>query len=317
MLIRTIHFEYTTGCNSRCMMCDYWKKDTHVVLQNEMVLSVVETLTPKGLRKIYFTGGECLIYAERLFEVCKQIRLSFPNLELGLITNGILLKKYYNEIGSLFSKVIISLDTVDSNKYEKIRGISALGIVQSGIHLLRKEYPQVKINLRALVLNETIEDIPAILDYAIEEQLHHVSFIPEDVSSRDAFGRCGMMPQRHNKDAEGFIQLFRMIDVVKSNYSLLFGTILPRACEDLEYIYAIYTENPKQCRKCNKASFSCVISASGIVSPCFFIRGSQALKQNETIEAVLESEKYHRMITTIMNGKYAECLTCACPKELS
>lgn len=114
-------------------MCDYWKSGSSLEIRNGTVKSAFASLMPLGLKKAYFTGGECLLHTEHLFSICSEIRSAYPELELGLITNGILLEKYAYEIGRIFSKVIVSLDTVDREKYMKIRGVDALPGIQRGI----------------------------------------------------------------------------------------------------------------------------------------------------------------------------------------
>lgn len=317
MQISTVHFEYTTDCNSRCAMCDYWKSGSSLEIRNGTVKSAFASLMPLGLKKAYFTGGECLLHAEHLFSICSEIRSAYPELELGLITNGILLKKYAYEIGRIFSKVIVSLDTVDREKYMKIRGVDALPGIQRGIHSLRELYPDMRINLRMLVLNDTVEDILPVIQYAVQEKLHHVSFLPEDVNSSTAFGRRQSTEIVSHHNAECLAHLRQIIDELQDQHSALFGNILPRACTDLEYIYSVYTGSPRNHMKCNKAEKSCVINADGTVNPCFFIRSEQSIACGKQVTDVLESEMYRALVSAIQANQHAACRNCACPKELS
>ena len=316
MQIRTLHFEYTTACNSRCRMCSYWKDPSPRVLSNETVFSAVSALVPQGLRKVYFTGGECLLCADALFEVCGRLRGAFPELSLCLITNGILLERYCRQVGENFRKVILSLDTVDPETYRAIRGVDALPVIRRGIVRLRESYPQVQVNLRVLVMNDTAGGIPAVITYAAEQGLHHVSFLPEDVSSGAAFGRDGSAEIPSHCDA-CLPPLREAIAAVKSRDAALFGTLLPHGCGDLEEICSLYEGKLAHDRKCNKAFHSCVVSAEGTVSPCFFIPGSGTLREGGDIEALLMSESYRGILSGIAEHRHPACRTCACPKELS
>ena len=317
MVVSTIHFEYTTGCNSKCTMCDYWKNNTPKVIKSEYVTSTIASLVSYGLKKVYFTGGECLLYAKRLFELCEEIKSINPNLELGLITNGILIEKYYLKIGRYFSKVIISLDSVDNEKYKTIRGVNALFGIQKGICSLRNTYPNLRINLRMLVLNDTIADILPIIEYAVSEKLHHVSFIPEDISNAEAFGRERLSIISTHHSSECLTELRNVINTIHSGYSSLFGTLLPHACEDLEYIYSVYEGKNNSFKRCNKADRSCVINADGMVNPCFFIRTKMSLKNGMNIMDILNSAEYQNLTSIINTGNHQACSQCACPKELS
>ena len=314
--MRAIHFEYTTGCNSKCAMCDYWKKEFPIVLQNDIVRSAVSSLIPLGIKKAYFTGGECLMYADSLFSICYELKEKYPNLELGLITNGILLEKYYEQIGELFSKVIVSLDTINPVKYQAIRGVNALPIVQQGIHLLRKEFPSTRVNIRMLVLDETVDDITTVIDYAIKEELYHLSFLPESLES-EAFGRTTFSEPVAHHSQKCLPKLRDAIIAVSSSYTSYYGRLLPRGCGDLEYVYSVYSGTSKCCVVCNKASDSCVISAAGYVNPCFFISGNQRLDKGKDLAAILTSDDYIKLVSQISSHQHPNCLNCACPKEIS
>lgn len=317
MVISTIHFEYTTGCNSKCTMCYYWKNKTPKVIKNEYVTSTIASLVSCGLKKVYFTGGECLLYAERLFKLCEIIKAIYPNLELGLITNGILIEKYYLEIGRLFSKVIISLDSVDNEKYKSIRGVNALPRIKKGIHLLRNTYPNLMVNLRMLILNDTIGDILPIIEYAFSEKLHHVSFIPEDISNDEAFGRNLLVTFSIHHSSDCLTELKDVINTIHSSYSSMYDTLLPYACDDLEYIYSVYEGKQNSLSRCNRANKSCVINADGMVKPCFFIHTKMSLENGMDIMDILDSEEYQKMVSIINTGNHEACCHCACPKELS
>lgn len=317
MVISTIHFEYTTGCNSKCTMCDYWKNKTPNVIKSEYVTSTIASLVSCGLKKVYFTGGECLLYAKQLFKLCEETKSIYPDLELELITNGILIEKYYLEIGQYFSKVIISLDSVDNEKYKTIRGVDALSRIQKGIHLLRTTYPNLLVNVRMLILNDTVADILPIIEYAASENLHHVSFIPEDISSSEAFGRKSPTAISNHHGSACLAELRNVINTIHSRYSSLFGTLLPHACEDLEYIYSVYEGKHNNFRRCNKAAWSCVINADGTVNPCFFIRANMSLEKGTDIMDILDSAEYQKMTSIINTGNHEACCRCACPKELS
>lgn len=314
--MRTLHFEYTTGCNSRCVMCNYWKETSPMVLKNETVTEAVSSLVSYGLKTVYFTGGECLLYADNLFAVCKELVAIYPDLKLCLITNGILIEKYYQEIGSVFSKVIISLDTVDQEKYKTVRGVDALPVIQQGIRKLRLCFPAVRVNLRMLVTETTAEDIPHVIEYAIKERLYHVSFLPEDYNSTVAFGRKGFVKSEFSMNTKCIDKLKNIATILEERYLSEFGRLLPFGCGDIEYICSVYEGTNTCLRKCNKASESCVISADGRVNPCFFIQGDQFLGRRKTLPEILSSESYQKIVSEIIHNKHQNCFMCACPKEL-
>lgn len=317
MKIKTLHIEFTTACNSKCIMCDYWKINDKQIIDGNLVLSVIAEQVPLGLKKIYFTGGECLVFAEKLFSLVKKIRDSFPSVEIGLITNGILLNRYSQKISELFEKVIISLDTVDSEKYKRIRGIDGVDVIRIGISKIKINNPSMIINLRVLVLNDTLLGIPQLIDFALENKVNRISFIPEDTGTNTAFGRNTDSIINNHKSDISLSTLRSIIDYVKITYSSKIGTLLRHNLDDLERIYSIYSGKNVVLPICNKPTVSCVIGVNGLVSPCFFITGDQHITDEQTLSDVLSSKKYCKIVHDISDGLSSVCCNCVCPKELS
>ena len=317
MKIKTLHIEFTTACNSKCIMCDYWKINEKKMINSNLVLSVIANQMPLGLTKIYFTGGECLVFADELFLLVKQIRNLFPSLKLGLITNGILLKKYYQEVSDLFEKVIISLDTIDREIYKAIRGIDGVDIIKSGILQIKGYNPQTQVNLRVLVLDETMQGIPQIIDFALNHKIDRISFIPEDIGSDAAFGR-DKESIIFNHSSDILLSDFRnVINHIKVTYASEIGNLLRVDLDDLERIYSIYSGQNISFPLCNKPTASCVVSVDGLVSPCFFIAGEQYITDKRKLSDILFDREYRKCVQNINGGQFPVCRTCACPKELS
>lgn len=69
---KTLHIEYTDGCNSRCRMCDYWKIQTPKTIDNALLYKNIVMLIPQGLKTVYFSGGECLVVADQLLPLVEN-----------------------------------------------------------------------------------------------------------------------------------------------------------------------------------------------------------------------------------------------------
>lgn len=317
MRIKTLHIEYTTACNSKCIMCNYWKIGRPEIISSTIVAAAIAEQYSLGLKTVYFSGGECLMFADQLFPLVQQIRKSFPQLKIGLITNGILLKKYYQEIARLFAKVIVSLDTIDPKVYKAIRGEDALEIVKSGIHQLKTHNPETQVNLRVLVLDENVKGLIPIIDFGIAEHLDRISFLPENSNSKTAFGREGIDSIKNYGSKILLPTLKQTIQQIKSNYSAEMGRLLRNNVEDLEYIYSIYSGELTCFPRCNKASCSCVIGVDGKISPCFMIKGNQYASVNSSLQEILDSDEYTQTVQDINEYRNMECKGCVCPKELT
>lgn len=316
-MLKTLHIEYTTRCNSRCVMCDYWKRQSHDDVDNALLYDSVAQLYAGGLKTIYFSGGECLVQAKNVFSLCRQLKEDFPNLVLKLNTNGILLMDYVWEISSLFSTVVVSLDTADRKVYQAIRGVDALDRVKDGISCLREISPKTNMNLRALVLAENIGHLQGLIDYAISSGVNKLSFIPEDVSSA-AFSRGKDYPAMVHHSSAMVPEIEQLLQLIQTKYAKWIDGPLSRSVADLKYISRIYSHECCKEVHCDKYCNSCVLAANGLVSPCFFIPGSQRISENKSILKILESAEYMSTVDAIREGQgEAFCLNCACPKILS
>lgn len=317
MRLKTIHIEFTTACNSQCVMCDYWKGSNPQTIDSTLVFSVVDQQYPQGLKNLYFTGGECLLRAPELFSLCRRVRNTFTDIHLGLITNGLLIRRYCQEIAELFHKVIVSLDALDPAKYKKIRGVAGVEAIQEGICLLKKHNPQIQVNLRVLVLRENVDELFKIVEYAQAQKLERVSFIAEDTDSSAAFGRTVPVAAANGRELFPLHKLRAAIEQIKTSFCDQEGTLLRSGVKDLERVYDLYAGKSLGFPPCDKAAASCVISADGTVSPCFFISGTQRLLSDMSLDGILSSEEYGRSVQKILAHQNSICCKCACPKNLS
>ncbi|MCD6283649.1 radical SAM protein, partial [bacterium] len=114
----------TYRCNSRCRMCDIWKKNPGI--ENELQLSDYYKL-PQTLKNVNISGGEPFL-KENLEEIIEAINktCNFPKIIIS--TNGLLpeiitektrkiLKLQKNNIG-----IAVSIDGIGEN-HNRIRGI--------------------------------------------------------------------------------------------------------------------------------------------------------------------------------------------------
>ena len=312
--IKTIHVEYTTKCDSKCVMCDYWKNGQNTTIDNELLYKTISDFVACGIKTVYFTGGECLTEASALFEITRKLKRAFPALKLKLITNGLLLEKYSDSVGEIFSVVIISLDTINRELYKKIRGVDGVDKIKHGINLLKEQFPNTQINIRTLVMDSNIKYLDDIIDFVCLTGLDKISFIAEDVRSRVSFGRNNCTFTEKHYDGSIVSQINDKINEYKIKYKKLLGNVLSRNCKDLEYIRDIYSGVNKRA-KCSKAYCSCVIGADNIISPCFFIKGEFKLSTDICLKEIVEGDDYKKMIDNCVMDHF--CMNWPCPKLLS
>ncbi len=149
--ITYLRVSITDRCNLRCRYC--MPEDGICKLQHEDILSfeeiteIVAASAELGIRKVRITGGEPLV-RKGCVDLCRSIS-SIPEIrEVTLTTNGLLLDKYAQDLKDAgVSRVNISLDTINPEKYKKITGGGELASALRGIEAAKKAglFP-IKIN---------------------------------------------------------------------------------------------------------------------------------------------------------------------------
>jgi len=172
--ITYLRISVTDRCNIRCIYCmpEYgiYPKPASEILSFEEIAQVVRLAIGLGINKIKITGGEPLVRRD----LPKLIYLlsSLDGLEdLSLTTNGILLQRYAKALKEAgLKRINISLDTLDSQKFEEITRTDSLKDVLEGIDTALKEKFFVKLNIVVLKgLNDN--EILNFVRFAEEKQI--------------------------------------------------------------------------------------------------------------------------------------------------
>ena len=122
--INYLRISLTDRCNLRCKYCmpedGITKCDHSEVLSLEEIYRIIVKFVELGVDKIRFTGGEPLVRKGIVDLISKVSKLEGVK-EIAMTTNGILLKEMASELKQAgLSRVNISLDTLDSEKYKTI-----------------------------------------------------------------------------------------------------------------------------------------------------------------------------------------------------
>lgn len=129
-------FEVTKYCNEKCTMCGIPIRKPHKEMSINEIEIVFKKLKKIGTKEVFLQGGEPLLRKD-IFEI--MILLKKLGFSQTLISNGLLLNE---DVFSFLSKndidLGVSLDTLDSKKYKKIRGTDGLQKLLGNLSLARK-----------------------------------------------------------------------------------------------------------------------------------------------------------------------------------
>jgi len=262
----------TSRCNSRCVSCDWWRSTGEDDLTLEEISEVSRSLSGLGTRVVVFSGGEPLLRPD-VFAVADLFLER--SLRLELLTSGLLLARHATEVASRFARVTLSLDATTSDLYEKVRGVDALGLVESGIARLREAGPSVPLFARATLHKANFRELPRLIRKARGLGLSGISFLAADVSST-AFGR--RQPPSGGAlllDRDEIAEFRSVVEAAIANEGEAFRTgFVAENPDKLRRIPAYYAalrgDGPFPKVSCNAPWVSAVVEANGAVRPCFF-----------------------------------------------
>ena len=149
--INYLRISVTDLCNLRCRYCmpadGVCKKSHREMLTEDEIITAVEAAASLGIRKLRITGGEPLV-KKNILSICRRAAQVEGIREVCLTTNGILLPqlaKPLREAG--VSRLNLSLDTLDPEKYAHITRIGKLEDFMAGLNAaLEAGFDKIKVN---------------------------------------------------------------------------------------------------------------------------------------------------------------------------
>ncbi|MHB8627396.1 MAG: GTP 3',8-cyclase MoaA [Aggregatilineales bacterium] len=183
---RNIHYlrvSLTDKCNFRCVYCmqeNILFRPNAELMQDHELLLLVRLFAGLGFDKFRLTGGEPTIRAN-LIEIVREIAAVPGVKSLSMTTNGTFLGKLaalLKEAG--LQRVNISLDTLNPDKFHKIRRWSKFENVWQGI-LAAKEAELTPLKLNAVVVRDfNDEDVADLARLTIDKpwQMRFIEMMP-------------------------------------------------------------------------------------------------------------------------------------------
>lgn len=162
--MKDLRISVTDRCNFRCSYCmpkeifgdDYVFLPREELLTFEEMERLAKIFESFGVRKIRLTGGEPLM-RRNIDELVKKL-LTLDNItDVGLTTNGVLLKQYGQKLKDAgLTRLNISLDALDENLFGNLngRGIKSSFILEN-IQFAQNLGFEVKVNM---VVQKNVND---------------------------------------------------------------------------------------------------------------------------------------------------------------
>ena len=176
-----VRLSVTDRCDFRCVYCmpeDMPFLPRKQILSLEEIYQIALAFTELGVKKIRLTGGEPMVRSDVMSLIGKLG--SLPGLEeLLLTTNGAQLDKYalpLKEAG--LSRINISIDSLDAERFRRISRVGKLEKVLAGIDAAREAgFDRIKLN-SVIMRGYNEDEVIPLTDYALRRDID-IAFIEE------------------------------------------------------------------------------------------------------------------------------------------
>lgn len=264
---------YPTGrCNSRCVSCAWWETTGDGEMTVQELTDLASALRAMGTRLVVFSGGEPLL-REDIWTIVQAFL--DRGIELHLLTSGLALRRDAERVARAFSRVIVSLDGADADRYRAVRGVDGFAAVAAGVAALKAAPRPPVVTARSTLHRANFRQLIQLVDAARDMGVRHISFLAADLGS-SAFGP---------RQTEAVEKLLLDSSEVREFRTIVEECITTRAADFAsgfiaespdrlrrlpQYFAAHLGEAPFPANHCNAPSVSIVVEADGTVRPCFF-----------------------------------------------
>lgn len=309
-------------CNCRCVMCDIWKGNENVQqLEEADIEKLLGSFKKLRTKLVVMSGGEALMH-HNFFRLCDILRSA--GIKITVLSTGLLLRKYADELIAKTDEVIVSLDGSEE-VHNRIRNIAdAFYKLKEGVKALKEIRPNFRVTARCVIQKANFNDLPNIVDAAHEIGLDQISFLNADITT-DAFNRPDLWKDdkvEEVKLSRSEVEQFKeIIENLIITHAKDFGTkFIAEAPEKLRRFYNYYAAFYGLCDfpvvKCNAPWVSAVIEADGTVRPCFFHDKIGSI-HNSQLTDLLNSPGSVAFRKNLDTAKNPVCKKCVCSLNLS
>ncbi|MGE5108041.1 MAG: GTP 3',8-cyclase MoaA, partial [Sphingobacteriales bacterium] len=204
-----LRISLTDNCNLRCFYCmpeeEYEFTPASRLMQTEEIVALAKIFVDLGVNKIRLTGGEPLVRKDAADII---LALSKLPVKLTITTNGTRLHEYVEVLEQTGIRSLnISLDTLQSEKFQLVTRRDQFQKVYDNIQLLLKKNFHVKVNMVVMKgLNDN--EINDFIEWTKEEPVH-VRFIE-------------FMPFTGNRwTSNKVFTMQQMLEVIKDKYEVV------------------------------------------------------------------------------------------------
>ncbi|MBE0662284.1 MAG: radical SAM protein [Bacteroidales bacterium] len=164
----------TKRCNERCPKCGIWETpepdNEHIDIS--VFINCLKMLN-ENLYQVTITGGEPLLFADDVLKIAEESRNH--DILLLTFTNGVLITAdFLKRYAELKHKLVISIDTINENKWTDFRGKATFEKVMENIKL-SKSYLGKNLQIQSVIASESESEIESIQRFCKELGVLHTT----------------------------------------------------------------------------------------------------------------------------------------------
>lgn len=170
--VNELVYMITRRCNDRCAKCGIWKAPEPEG-EHLRVAHFIECLNRlhENLYQVTVTGGEPLLFADDVLVIAAEAKkLGVPMI---VVTNGVLLDEHFlRAYGELGHAVVVSVDTLDREKWTAFRGRDHYDRVIGNV-LRAQSRLGARLRIQSVLARESEQDVARVVEFCRERRIPH------------------------------------------------------------------------------------------------------------------------------------------------
>jgi Fe-coproporphyrin III synthase len=293
-------------------MCDIWKNTSQDEVTAEELARHLADIESLSVEWVVFSGGEPLMHSD-LFRLSDMLRSR--NIRVTLLSTGLLLSRYAQQITTQIDDVIVSLDG-PPHIHDQIRRVpGAHAQLERGVAAIHDLNPDYRISARCTIQKLNYSWPSETVWVAKRMGLSSISFLAADLTS-EAFNR--FRPWEAYRQAQVALTLEevwtlqRELEIVDRDWqrSGFVAENAEKLCRISDHFRAHLGLCRPQAPRCNAPWVSAVIEANGTVRPCFFHPPIGSLKSHSLLQVVngFAAQRFRSSLDVATNPVCARCV---------
>ena len=174
----------TNACNEKCPKCGIWERP-EPKSHRLRILHFLKCLNRlhHNLYQVTLTGGEPLLFKRDVIliaEEAKKLGVPMVTITNGRTLDEAFLRRYKN-LGHI---LVISIDSVQPEKWNQFRGTKSFDIVMPKI-ALAKSILGDQLRVQSVLSRETAEEVPKVIEWCKQHDIQHNTQIYQDFGTNN------------------------------------------------------------------------------------------------------------------------------------